>query len=70
MSLLKRCLPDWRGSIEAIIVLLYFISLGTQPCFVVFDILMINHINLANCPLRERIEHMNKLELLIPTCRT
>ena len=33
---------------------------SVQPCFVVFDVLMVNDTNLANCPLRERVEHLNK----------
>jgi DNA ligase-4 len=34
---------------------------GVQPCYVVFDVLMINDINLANCPLKERLENLSKL---------
>ena len=36
------------------------LSSGVQQCFVVFDVLMINDNNLANCPLRERAEHLKK----------
>lgn len=35
-------------------------SLGVQQCFVVFDVLMVNDTNLANCPLRERAEQLKK----------
>ena len=35
-------------------------GVGVQPCYVVFDVLMINETNLANCTLRERVEHLNK----------
>ncbi len=33
---------------------------GAQQCFVVFDVLMVNDINLANHPLRERADHLRK----------
>ncbi len=33
---------------------------GSQQCFVVFDVLMINDTNLANCPLSERAEQLKK----------
>ena len=36
------------------------LCIGIQPCYVVFDVLMINETNLANCPLGERVEHLNK----------
>ena len=36
------------------------LSSGVQQCFVVFDVLMINDNNLANCPLRERADHLKK----------
>jgi len=31
-----------------------------QQCFVVFDVLMINDSNLANCPLVDRIKKLKK----------
>ncbi|XP_064401547.1 DNA ligase 4-like isoform X2 [Halichondria panicea] len=34
---------------------------GSQQCFVVFDVLMINDTNLANCPLSERAEQLKKV---------
>ena len=34
--------------------------IGAQQCFVVFDVLMVNDTNLANCPLRERTEQLKK----------
>ena len=35
-------------------------SAGVQQCFVVFDVLMINDTNLANQPLRERVDQLKK----------
>lgn len=35
-------------------------TVGAQQCFVVFDVLMINDTNLANQPLRERVEKLTK----------
>ena len=35
-------------------------SPGPQQCYVVFDVLMINDTNLANCPLRDRLEQLKK----------
>ena len=35
-------------------------SSGAQQCFVVFDVLMINDNNLANKPLKERVELLKK----------
>ncbi|XP_065897200.1 DNA ligase 4-like isoform X2 [Dysidea avara] len=32
-----------------------------QQCFVVFDVLLINDKNLANCPLHERVSHLQKI---------
>eukprot|EP00731_Ephydatia_muelleri_P033438 Em0029g44a len=34
---------------------------GPQQCYVVFDVLMINDTNLANCPLRDRLEQLKKV---------
>ena len=39
---------------------------GIQPCFVVFDVLMINNEKLANIPLKERIQ---KVENVFDVCR-
>ena len=33
---------------------------GAQQCFVVFDVLMVNDTNLANCPLKDRAEQLKK----------
>ena len=33
---------------------------SVQQCFVVFDVLMINTSNLANCPLVDRIQKLKK----------
>ncbi len=33
---------------------------GAQQCFVVFDVLMVNDINLANHAHRERADHLRK----------
>ena len=42
-------------------MLLSFVSsTGAQQCFVVFDVLMVNDTNLANCPLKERAEKLTK----------
>jgi ATP-dependent DNA ligase len=46
---------------------------GAQQCFVVFDVLMVNDSNLANCPLKERAEQLKKyagyeLLIMMPTC--
>lgn len=45
--------PDLRHSCV-------FIFLGFHPCFVVFDMLVINEKKLANVPLSERIKSMEK----------
>ena len=37
-----------------------FVHTGAQQCFVVFDVLMVNDTNLANCPLKERAEQLKK----------
>lgn len=37
--------------------------LGHHPCFIVFDMLVINEKNLANVPLSERIKSMEKYEV-------
>lgn len=45
---------------------------GAQQCFVVFDVLMVNDTNLANCPLKERAEQLKKYvgyEFLIVQCQ-
>ena len=45
---------------------------GAQQCFVVFDVLMVNDTNLANCPLKERAEQLKKYigyEFLIVRCQ-
>ena len=34
--------------------------IGAQQCFVVFDVLMVNDTNLANCPLKDRAEQLKK----------
>lgn len=36
------------------------VRVGAQQCFVVFDVLMVNDTNLANCPLKERAEQLKK----------
>lgn len=53
----------------AFIVMLSF--LGHHPCFVAFDVLVINEKKLANVPLSERIKSMEKYEVpswLYSTC--
>lgn len=45
----------------AVIVMLSF--LGHHPCFVAFDVLVINEKKLANVPLSERIKSMEKYEV-------
>ena len=35
-------------------------TVGAQQCYVVFDVLMVNDTNFANCPLCERIEELKK----------
>lgn len=40
--------------------IVYCVVIDIQQCFVVFDVLLINDKNLANCPLRERVEHLQK----------
>ena len=39
---------------------LSFLDEGHHPCFIVFDILIINEKKLANVPLRERIKSMEE----------
>ena len=41
-------------------LLSFLSSTGAQQCFVVFDVLMVNDTNLANCPLKERAEKLTK----------
>ena len=36
------------------------LSPGIKPCYVVFDVLMINDDNLANIALRDRVKRLNK----------
>ena len=42
---------------------IYFViinSAGVHPCFVVFDMLMLNDEKLANLPLKERLQKMER----------
>ena len=41
-------------------LLLFQMPVGAQQCFFVFDVLMVNETNLANCPLKERAEQLKK----------
>ena len=43
---------------------IWCVHVGAQQCFVVFDVLMVNDTNLANCPLKERAEQLKKCVLL------
>lgn len=45
--------------------ILSLVHAGAQQCFVVFDVLMVNDTNLANCPLRERAEQLKKCVSLL-----
>ena len=38
---------------------------GVHPCFVVFDMLMLNDEKLANLPLKERLEKMERFVLFL-----
>ena len=50
-----------------VLSVLQCLILEIQQCFVVFDVLLINDKNLANCPLHERVEHLKKLAS-VPHC--
>ena len=57
------CLNDLLNSLDVCCL-----HVGAQQCFVVFDVLMVNDTNLANCPLMERAEQLKKCVLLkVPT---